>query len=440
MDRISMNHKEKIIGMKSNGLLFVLAIIFLFASCAGEQGENYGFDEEDGYLAQLNRHLFGLEPLIADFGGELFGDPNVTADGRYTGFERLDSLGWANTMIYCGDDGAVMWVDYEKEAVYRLNARDQKEKICPVEECRSDAGSFCGHMPMYDLVYSDGFLYFAIGFFYDENAVFAFKYDIDVYEYEKLAEFWGVSYCSLALFGRYLYVETYNDKPHASGVIRPDNRVDFTIARIDLFTQSAAVVYSDLKNPGDFGKIGELRDWRFVGNRIIMPKIDEDKILDKETKEWIILKTGSSVNATTIDMRNFKTLAEMEGENIMFAFGGGAQLYGGEIYLSTAEAGLCRIDEKTGKREILHKEIFGFCIDGDFLYYFLGDALYRLKLDYTRELVFNDAVMVYAPNDNQRLEGWKACGGYIYACLTGGSGGRYCRIKPNSTMEPYFLP
>ena len=414
-------------------LLIILIAVLILSSCYQDFVE-FPFDETFEDWSKL-------EPVIKDFDGDFFADRNITADGLYTGCEKLNVFG---DMLHCNDNGSTIWFDRNNCGLYRLNYKGQKEKICPEENCRNNINGECNHMQIYGYIYSDGYLYFTItDFSSDDNSVFVFRYDTDIYEYEKLLEIQNARFGNLALNGRYLYAQTYNIERHISDIIRPDNRVDFTITRIDLFTETAVVVYSDLKNPDDFDKIGELNNWRFIDSRIIMPKIDEEKILDNETKEWIILKTGSSINISTIDMLNFNTLIEMENENILFAFGGDLKLYNGEIYFSTSENGLSRIDSETGKREILNKNINNFCIDQEFLYYTVnGDNnLYRIKLDYSRELSFNNTFAVYIPEQGENFVDWKVSSGYLYMVLNTNESGWSCRVKLNSEIErePYLF-
>ena len=384
----------------------------------------------------IGGQLINLEAVITKFDGELFGDANITAG--YTGFERLNVLG-VTGIIHCNDNDTIIWRDYNKEAIYRLTHKGEKEKICPLEQCRNALEVECGHMPNSELAYSDGVLYFARGGTYRENNICVFEYDIDKHEYRKLINFQGVQLGVFALNGRYLYVETYNDEPPITGFRIPDNRVDFSITRIDLFTETAVVVYADLKNPDNLDKIGELINWRFIDNKIIMPKIDKEQIFNNETRGWITLKTTSMINITTVDMRSFETLLEMESENILFGFGGDAKLYDGEIYFSTLESGLSRVNIETGKREIIHENIESFSIEDNFLYYSIDNTLYRIKLDYTRELNFDDAVAVYTPETNYYLNSWKVYNECIYAELAGEDNSGYCRIKIRSQEEPYFL-
>ena len=422
--------------MKKLLLFLAFVLILMLSSCDAEQpdddeDEKDVIAEKDDYWGQLSN----LEAVITKFDGELFGDANITAG--YTGFERLNVFG-ATGIIHCNDNDTIIWRDYNKEAIYRLTRKGEKEKICPLEQCRNALEAECRHMPNSDLVYSDGILYFTLSNYHERNTS-VFEYDIDKHEYRKLINFQDVHFCVLALNGRYLYVETYNDEQLITEVRRPDNRVDFSITRIDLFTETAVVVYSDLKNPDNFDKIGELINWRFIDNKIIMPKIDKDQIFNNETKGWITLKTTSMINITTVDMRSFETLLEMESENILFAFGGDVKLYDGEIYFSTLESGLSRVNTETGKREIIHENIESFSIEDNFLYYLIDNTLYRIKLDYTRELNFDEAVAVYTPEANYYLNSWKVYNEYIYAELAGEDNSGYCRIKIRSQEEPYFL-
>ena len=321
--------------MKKIYLILAVFSIFLY-SCEGIQTEQYELDEKfKEQILPSEPFELDLKPLITDFRGELFGERDVTASGSYTGFKSLDSFG---ELIYCNDDGTIMWFDYEKESLYRLNSLNQKTKICPQEGCRNDIEDICGHVPIYQLVFSDGFLYFTVSRF--TETVYVYRYNIDNHEYEKLMEFHGVNFGNLALNGRYLYVQTCNYERHISGIMRPDNRVDLTITRIDLFTETAVVIYSNFSNPDDLDMIGELCDWRCVDNRIIMPKIVEEQIWVDNDTGWKLLQIYSTINITTIDMRNIETLIEMEEEKIMlFVFGGNLELYDNEIYFSTFDNG-----------------------------------------------------------------------------------------------------
>ena len=232
----------------------------------------------------------------------------------------------------------------------------------------------------------------------------------------------------------------------------PDNRVDFTVTRIDLEVMSAVVVYSDLTNPDDFDKIGETADWQFSGNKIIMPKLNEEKFWDTETEpaNWRVLKRSAAVNICTLDMRNYDTMAEIDNERIWLNI---LYLYDGDIYCATGEKGLSRIDTETGKREFINGGILYFCIDGDFLYYTnpSNGALYRVLLDYTRVINFDTAVEVYAADANYSLENWKVHNGNLYADIRTVFGvgrkwdegelpdaGRY-KIKLDSQEQPYLF-
>ena len=424
--------------MKKICLIFVFVSIFLY-SCGESQITQYEFDD---YYSEL--FALDLQPFITGFRGELFGERDVTAGGNYTGFEKLDLFG---TLIYCNDDGTIIWGDSEKEAIYRLDSQNKKTKICPHEDCRNDIENICGHVPIYQLIFSDGFLYFAVGRL--DKTVHVFRYNVDKYEYEKLMEFENVSFSNLALNSRYLYVQTYNREVHISDMIRPDDRVDLTITRIDLFTETAVVIYSNFSNPDDLDSIGELNDWRFADNRIFMPKITEEKIWVDNDAGWLVLNTDSAISVTTVDMRNIESLIEIEGEKIMLAFGGSLELYDDEIYFTTGESGLSRVDIKTGEREIIHRNILSFSIERNFLYYMLDNVIYQIKLDYTRNLNFQEAIEIYKLEEGYYTGDWKVHGGYLYVDIRtkyeilSANGelpniGRY-KIKVNSQEEPYLL-
>jgi hypothetical protein len=412
-------------------LLFILLIVTLILNSC-DNGTTVNYEPDENFADWLN-----LEPVIDGFYGELFDDNNITADGKYKGFERLSGV---MPIIYCNDDNSVIWRDYDKEAVYRLAVFGQKEKICPNEECRNNIDDKCGHVPVYEFIYSEGILYFTI----NESVsgqwfVYVYRYNLDTHEYEKLIEFQEMSDSSLALNGRYLYIQTYNWYRDARSGSKFSfyYKVDLIVTRIDLFTETAAVIYTALRDEDTLinnRTSEELRNWRFIDNKIIMPANYDDRVYDPKLDDLRTIRTGSAISVSIIDMRNIETLIDMEDEKISFAFGGDLKLYNGEIYFTTGENGLSRVDMKTGKREIIHKNIQSFGIDGDFLYYMLDGVLYRIQLDYTRELVFQDAIEIYTPEEYSHS--WTVHNEYLYAY----SGSGLYRIKLNNVnIEPYFF-
>ena len=165
-----------------------------------------------------------------------------------------------------------------------------------------------------------------------------------------------------------------------------------------------------------------------------MPANYDDRIYDPKLEDLRTIRTGSMISAGIIDMCNIETLIDMEDEKILFAFGGDLKLYDGEIYFTTGESGFSRVDIKTGKREIIHRNIQSFSIDGNFVYYMLDSVLYRLKLDYTRELVFQDAVEIYTPEEY--LYNWTVHNEYLYAYSESG----LYRVRFNNVSgEKYFF-
>ena len=384
-------------------LLLVLACALLLCACRGN-----GIDEGDEFDGQIQPEehvsvLFSLEPLIDGFHGELFGDRDITAGGYFTGFERLD---WFGAMIYANDDSSIIWRDRDGD-IFRLDSRGSREQIGG-----ADLG---GNIIAEPLVYSNGYLYFARG---NPGGVYVFRYDIGGGGFAKIKGFRGVEIAELALAGRYLYVQAYNMQPHVSGVRRPDDRVDIIIARIDLYTLTAVVVYSHEASPEDFDRIGALHDLKFIDNRLIMPVRIQEKVWDAEINppDWRILRTGTAINITTVDMRNFETLIEIENEMIW----SGIELYDGYIFFTTGESGLSRVNMNTGEREVLHGRAMDFSIDGDFLYYRTWDEwgrIYRVLLDYTHEINFDTAVLVYSADGGYEVSGWSVHRGYLYASL-----------------------
>ena len=419
---------------KSLFVLLILLIAMLILSSCDNGNTLNNYEPDENFAEWLE-----LEPVINGFYGELFDDNNVTADGNYKGFERLSNL---KPIIYCNDNNSIIWRDYEKEAVYRLLVFGQKEKICPNEDCRNNIDDKCGHVPIYELIYSEGFLYFTI----NESVsgkwlVYVYRYNLDTHEYEKLIEFQEMSDSNLALNGRYLYIQTYNwySDARSGSKFQFNYKVDLIVTRIDLFTETAAVIYTALRDENTLindTASEELKNWRFIDNKIIMPANYDDRVYDPDLDGLRTVRTGSTISAGIIDMRNIETLIDMENEKILFDSGGDLKLYDGEIYFTTDETGLSRVDIKTGKREILNRNILNFSIDNDFLYYTVNGAIYRIKLDYTRELNFNDAVAVYTPEQGDHVdENWKVYKDCLYATING----NLCRVKLFSESEPYIF-
>jgi len=426
--------------MKRILFIFILiTAIFILCSCESNFVE-YPYDQkfDDGT---------GLEPVIKGFTGELFGDRNITVDGLFSGSEKLDIV---SNMIYCNDDGSIIWWDGENGSLYRLNNKNEKSKICSDEDCRNNIDGPCTHFAMFDCLYANGWLYYTYGgydsvdvevnTFYNKyetrqkiisEGAFIYRYNIDAHELEKLIEFQGVKQCELALNGRYLYAQTYTWA--YSAVTEDYYKADFGITRIDLYQENAVVVYSDIMNRDDFDKICDPAGFMFTGDKIIMP-------------------VNGMINICNAEMQNIKTLIEFEKEYIRDLY-----FYGDDLYFITNK-GLCRVsmeiyskynfadgqDDKTvllnaNKREILNKDIKDFCIDGDFLYYTLNGntKLYRIKLDYSRELEFNSAVAIY-PTWVQ-FNRWKVFDGYLYSTMQIVNSAWRCRIKLLSDQEPYYF-
>jgi len=411
-------------------LFILLTIMIVLSSCDNGKIVHYELDEKFADWIKL-------EPVINGFYGELFDDNNITADGKYKGFERLSSI---MPVIYCNDDRSVIWRDYDKEAVYRLYVFGPKEKICPNKDCRNNIDDKCGHIPIYEFIYSEGILYFTINeSVSDKWFVYVYRYNLDTHGYEKLIEFPEMSDSSLALNGRYLYIQTYNwwSDARSGSKFQFNYKVDLIVTRIDLFTENAVVIYTDLRDEDTLindKTSEELKNWRFIDNKIIMPANYDDRVYDPKLDDLRTIRTGSAINSSIIDMRNIETLINMENEKISFAFGGDLKLYNNEIYFTTGENGLNRVDIKTGKREIIHSNIQSFSIDGDFLYYMLDGVLSKLKLDYTRELVFRDAVEIYTPEEY--LFSWTIHDEYLYAYSEIG----LYRVKLNNISgEKYFF-
>ena len=445
----------------------IIILIFILSSCMQPFVE-FPFDED---FYDWSR----LEPVIKDFDGELFADgDNITAGGLYSGSVRLGVFG---DMLYCNDNGLTIWFDKLNGSLYRLNFNGEKEKLCTDSNCLNNTDGECFHIPFYNCLYSDGYLYFTHGDYdYTEveskvfgneyetrekiisQGVFVYRFDVDSCEYEKLIEFQGITECEIALNGRYLYAMTYMLGQDPESTLRYPKyiKTDFTVTRIDLFQENAVIVYSDLMNKDDFAKISDINKFRFIGDKIAMP-------------------VGGSINICNLDMRHIKTLIEFEDENI-----GDLYLYADDIYFISrkiisgnenenfsVETNLCRVsieaynkyikdsiintDQKiedkalldSGKREILIKDINNFCIDGDFLYYTLNNNsnFHRIKLDYSRELNFGGAAVIYKPEQGSFFDyyNWKVSGGYLYAAVYQENFILQSRINLSSVRQETYL-
>jgi len=357
-------------------------------------------------------------------------------------------------MIYYHGDGSVIWRDWKNGGLYKLNSRGEKTKICPDEECREDIDGECDHLHIGgNFIYSNGYLYFPYGGSgYKTAGAFVYRFNLDICEYEKLIEFQGVSECELALNGRYLYAEVYNWDYTTYGVDAVMYKADLNIIRIDLSQEAAVVLYSDMTAPENADKISGAGDFLFADYRIIMPVNNWSLgfIAKGEQKLY-----GSMINICDIDMYDIATLIEFGDEETIRDL----CIYENDIYFMS-EKGLSRVSmdmydysyglfageqkEKDSPlldinaREIVSKDVDHFSIDGDFLYYTLKDesTIYRLKLDYTRELVFETAVDIYTPETGEYIKEWKVYNEYLYISTWN----FVCyRQKLNSNSEPYIF-
>ena len=455
-------HKKRILAI----LFILIGVIFVFGSCNKDKA---GEEEKKGRQENQEIDLAALEAVIDGFDGEIFSNRDITANGAFGGYEKLES----NNTIYCGDTGNIIWWDDYHICYYRLNHRDEKIKICQNEICRNNTEGECFHVLAYNVVYSNGFIYF-VSYGGEYNGVIICRYNIDTYEYEKLMEFPGVTECEIALNGRYLYARIYS---WANGLVyyRSHFKVDLSVVRIDLSEETAVVIYSDYKNPNDVEKIGNPEEFIFMWENIVMPVVNYAPDQITEYKEGMPQEFenmpkifGSSINICDMDMYGTKTLIKFDGEEVIRNL----YTYENDIYFLSYK-GLSRVNMDaynkyifdpngysedaaapmldTKQREVLNRNIINFSIDGDFLYYnLLGEAgkmstVYRVKLDYTRELDFKTAVVVYTQEDGRDFTNWKVYKDYLYARIVimsesgRGSTVQHFRQKINSSDEPYIF-
>ena len=459
-------------------VLVLFAVILVLTSCRSNFVE-YPFDE-------IYDDWSGMEAVIKDFTGEFFGGGDITVNGLFTGCKRLNIIG---DMIHCKDDGMTIWYDRTNGSLYRLyfnGQTEQKEKICPYEDCRNNMDGECFHISFYNCMYSDGILYFIysgqntidveVEYWYNKRemrkkvvsqGVFIYRYDIYNDTLEKLIEFQDITECEMALNGRYMYVQTYalTQSANSSGANPSYIKTDFVITRIDLLDENAVILYSDMANRDDFEKISEMKDFKFMNNKIVMPVNDTNTFG----------KNKGIINICNMDIKNIAALIELEDEIIKYLY-----LYENDIYFLTEKwtddsykQYLSRVSTESydryikeyivnpetdknkkavldsNKREILSENISSFCIDENFLYYTItGEIpLYRIKLDYSRELDFYNTFAIYTPKNGEYFNhwDWEVSGNYFYATLntendnnSNYTGWRY-RIKLNSEQKPYWF-
>jgi len=359
--------------------------------------------------------------VIKGYTGSPFADPDIFLDGDYTGFESLVK----NNIIFCGDDGSIIYYNGEKKALMCLTPKELK-KLCVYEKCRNDLSGRCGHMP--DFVscgcYSDGYLYGAVNLHGVQNG-FIVRYDIVLNTAEKFIEFdlsdEYVYIQNMLVYGRYLYV-----------VVSTEDSAYLTVVRIDLENEDACILYSDGKDAKNKEKAAGLTH------------IYEN---------YIISIAPGYIYKCDLDMKNFETLTSADNIKQL-------EIYGDYIYYcNTENRKLFRYNIKSNKEEFLLDNVLKFCADGGFLYYTLREPrettdklgvlvssgfyedniIYRAQLD-GEYIDFYNKTAVYKPEHGYYFGEWSVKYGYVYTLLYSDNN---CDVLSreylNSSSGPYIF-
>jgi len=413
-------------------------------------------DDFDSYLEYINH----TPPVIKSFDGDILTASNII-EGDYTGCAILAG----RNIIYCGDNGSVIYSDSENNAVMRLDTRNNAERLCIYEDCKGKLDEYCGHLP--DFIskgcYSDGVLYGVQSSNKNGREIsHIIRYDIGSNIMDKLIEFEiedeSTYVHDIFIQSKYLYV-VYSSYFYIDG---RRNMANLTIARIDLENEDACIVYSDNRNPNVQDKIEGLM---YNNDRII------------SSSDGILYRVGADMSFTILTsfggerIQSFNTHAG----NIYYLAG----VLNGYIFDMDKKAYqtelLIDIDFRQGVKCDVHSDFPGakncnifyglvaFCIDGDFIYWtvfeshnIMGESglqigsdyiedgiIYRARLDNDPEnnfIDFHGRTPIYMPESGYSLGEWNIQEGYIYAVLYSDDGYRtLSRTRIGSSAAPYVF-
>lgn len=302
-------------------LLYLISsavIIFTLNSCQNNknQSEYYGEKWFSEPIIFGNIFYDDAEPLINGFNGEKFASRNITADGYYTGYTTLrsrmaniygrESFGEAADIIYCEDDGSIIWRNlygnFYQNGIVRMKKDGEVERLCVVEECRANLNAHCTHMNGFyqNMSYSDGILYLAVhNDHYDESSdryidphSYILMYDIQAHKIQKLIDDSGedkaIGFGLMNMNGRYIYLTD------STGLIR-----------IDLYEENAVILMG--KNDLGLNKVREGRLYFYKGS--------------------VLSATENAVYMWDMDMTSYHPIVSYDDGKVIIK-----QIYGGSLY------------------------------------------------------------------------------------------------------------
>ena len=406
--------------------------------CAGlllVLGYNIFLNNKEMFI-ELNPNDFDTYLKYCDAMQPAVKDNNSFAE--YTGCEILAG----RNIIYCNDDGSVIYYDGKKDSVIRLDIYDNAQRLCIYEECRNNPEEYCGHMPNFvtNGCYADGVLYGfreyvstnKKGLKIDKNYII--RYDIDTNIMDKFIE-----------------LKTEEDGAYIN--------------------KNFGLIYSeDALNKEYISKLQCFNNGYFYGSY--------------PTETVFVLPTKPPVSGMIYrcneDMRNFSVLMDLgyvtaidihTGHTIGYYSISARQVdvYGEYIYYVLDNASrLCRYNMKMKTTDEFISGIEEFYIDSDYLYYAVYDyvtyggnlyhakIIYRVKIDgnytdYENKVTYVDfanPTLVYKPEHEYFLIDWNVKDNYVYTVLYVYSDDyddfnalerTLTRTKINANSEPYVF-
>ena len=402
------------------------------------------------------------KPMIKKYSGDVYDSSFNTIIEESLGCEILAG----GNLIYCNDDGSVIYFDSEKNSIMRLDNEDRSERLCIYEECRNNLNERCGHMPNFISggCYSDGVLYGVRQYWstYKESMKilksYVIRYDIYSNKMDKLIEFEmgddDVFIRRMEIDGSNLYVwysAGYDEylKKEAESL---SEMLDLTVARIDLANKSAYIIYSE--NARD--KEQAMKLTCFHGGYIYGSFPTETITVPPH-----MMPVSGTIYKCDSDMKSFNTVVDLGYITVKDEAGfikeyssisaRKIDIYNEYIYYIVDMCNeFCRYNMKMKKIESLTTGVQNFYINGDFLYYTMmyGDnSIYRVKLDgdYTdfenkvTYVDFTHPTAVYKPKPNDYFSEWGVKDNCIYILSYPGGKKTLSRIKINSISDPYII-
>ena len=419
-------------------------------------------DDFDTYLEYCD----AMNPAIKKYGGDIYSD-----SGDYTGCEILVG----GNIIYCNDDGSVIYYDGKKNSVMRLDINDEAERLCVYEDCRNNIDGKCGHMPNFAAggCYSDGVLYSVRQYWstYKETMKilksYIVRYNINSNKMDKLIEFEmgddDVYVRNMMIDGGciYAWVSAGYDEYLQKEAESSTEMMDLSVVKIDLESENACIIYSeDARNKEQILKLSCFYGGYIYGSN--------------PTETVFVLPTMMPVSGTIYkcdsDMKNFSVIIDLgyitlrdpitkfiTGYNSVSARQ--IDVYHEYIYyiLDTGYE-LCRYNTKMKKTDEFITGVQDFYIDGSFLYYtkayeeeasYIYPAnIYRVKLDGDYTDIENKVTYIDFANSTKAYKiepeyhyfrEWGVKDNYVYTVLYSDGNKTLSRTKINSNSEPYIF-